>query len=387
MRPRISMREALTDPMIFGPIMPGASWYGWRVLLIAAAGEELTDDEREEFRRLTKREHEPGEFCRELIVIAGRRAGKSTAMAIFCIWVAALCDHRGALAPGEIGVCLLVSRDQRVSRMLVDRIAGIMERSEPLSSMIANRTADSVELSNYVSIEVRPARFRTLRGPTYVAVLADEIAFWHTATDYAEPDVEILAAARPGLLTTRGPLLMISSAYAKRGELYDAYKRYFGPAGPIDILVAYGTSRDLNPSLDQAEIDRALEKDPARNRAEYLSEWRSDVEGFIPREIVEACVGDYHELPPNSSICYRCFVDAASGVPEGDSYAIAISHKLGDRVIIDAIREVRPPFSPASVVNDVLIPLCKTYSIHSVTGDNYAGEFAKEPGAHCWYRL
>jgi hypothetical protein len=38
-----------------------------------------------------------------------------------------------------------------------------------------------------------------------------------------------------------------------------------------------------------------IEKDPVRNRAEYLSEWRSDVTGFIPREVVEACVGDYHE--------------------------------------------------------------------------------------------
>jgi hypothetical protein len=379
MRPRISMREALADPMIFGQIMRGASWYGWRVLLIASAGEELTDDEREEFRRLTLREREPGRLCRELIVIAGRRAGKSTAMGVFAIWLACLCDHRGVLAPGEIGVVLLVSRDQRVSRMLVDRIEGIMQASEPLGSMIFNRTADSIELSNGISIEVRPASFRALRGPIYVAVLADEIAFWHTAVDYANPDVEILAAARPGLLTTGGPLLMISSAYAQHGELFDAYKRYFGPGGPPDVLVAYGTSRDLNPSLDQAEIDRALEKDPVRNRAEYLSEWRSDVTGFIPREVVEACIGDYHELPPSSGICYRCFVDAASGVPEGDSYAIAISHKPGDRVVIDAIREVRPPFSPAAVVNDVLIPLCKAYSIHSVTGDNYAGEFAKEP--------
>jgi hypothetical protein len=379
MRPRISMREALADPMIFGQIMPSTSWYGWRVLLIASAGEELTDDEREEFKRLTHREREPGRFCRELIVIAGRRAGKSTAMAVFCIWVAALCDHRGVLAPGEIGICLLVSRDQRVSRMLVDRIAGIMERSEPLSSMITNRTADSVELASGVSIEVRPASFRTLRGPTYVAVLADEIAFWHTATDYAEPDVEILAAARPGLLTTSGPLLMISSAYAQHGELYDAYKRYFGPAGPVDILVAFGTSRDLNPSLPEEEITRAIEKDPVRNRAGYLSEWRSDVTGFIPREVVEACVGDYHELPPNPSIAYRCFVDAASGVPDGDSYTIAVAHKLGDRVVVDAIREVRPPFSAFEVINTVLLPLCKAYSIHSIVGDNYAGELAKEP--------
>jgi hypothetical protein len=92
---------------------------------------------------------------------------------------------------------------------------------------------------------------------------------------------------------------------------------------------------------------------------------------------VEACVGDYHELPPNPGICYRCFVDAASGVPEGDSYAIAIAHKLGDRVVIDAIREVRPPFSPSEVVSSVLLPMCKAYNISSVTGDNYAGEYPK----------
>jgi hypothetical protein len=135
----------------------------------------------------------------------------------------------------------------------------------------------------------------------------------------------------------------------------------------------------MNPSLPQEEIERALERDPVANRAEYLSEWRSDVEGFIPRDIVAACVGSYYELPPDPGISYHCFVDAASGVPEGDSYAIAISHKLGDRVVVDALREVRPPFSAFEVIDSVLLPLCKAYRISKVFGDNYAGELAKEP--------
>jgi hypothetical protein len=143
-------------------------------------------------------------------------------------------------------------------------------------------------------------------------------------------------------------------------------------------LVAYGTSRDLNPSLPEAEIIRALEKDPVRNRAEFLSEFRSDVEGFIPREIVEACVKEYVELPPQPGIAYRLFVDAASGVENGDSFAMAVSHKAADRVVIDAIREVRPPFSPREVISSVLLPLCKAYNISSIKGDNYAGEYPKE---------
>ena len=37
---------------------------------------------------------------------------------------------------------------------------------------------------------------------------------------------------------------MASSVYAKTGVLYDSYKRYFGAAGPPDILVAHASSRD-----------------------------------------------------------------------------------------------------------------------------------------------
>ena len=48
-----------------------------------------------------------------------------------------------------------------------------------------------------------------------------------------------------------------------------------------------------------------------------------------------------------------------------------------DRVIIDAGREVRPPFSPDAVVDD-FAALLKSYRVTRVTGDRYAGEFPRE---------
>jgi hypothetical protein len=382
MRVLRTMRQVLADPEAFGRVMGGSSRFSWRCLLIASAGEALTDDERLEFKRLTGRDREPGRMCRELIAAVGRRGGKTQAVTVFAAWISIYCDHRDVLAPGETGVVLVISRDQRAAKIVLDYLEGLLccvdPEKSPLPNMIANRTAESIVLTNGISIEVRPCNRVSVRGPTYVAAVADEIAFWFTEVNAANPDVEILAAIKPGLMTTNGPLLMASSVYAKRGALYDSFKKYYGPDGPPDILVAYGSSMAFNPSLPQEEIDRELEKDPVRNRAEYLSEWRADVEGFIPRDIVEACVADYHELPPNPGICYRCFVDASSGVPEGDSFAIAVSHKLGDRTVIDAIREVRPPFSPTEVVNSVLLPLCKTYNVTAIAGDNYAGEYPKE---------
>jgi hypothetical protein len=377
-RRSVSLRKALADSKLLGTALAGDSWLPWRVLLIAAVGEALTNDERAVFQKLTGRAREPGQPAHELVAIVGRRGGKSRAMAVLLCWLAGLCDHRGILAPGETGVALCISRDQRIARAILDYVEGTLEASPYLRGLIKNRTQDTIELANRVSIEVRPCNFKTLRGPTYIAIVGDEVAFWFTSTDFANPDIEVLAAVRPGLLTTRGPLLLVSSAYAQSGVLYDAYRRDYGAEGSPGILVAHGTSRDFNPLLPQAEIDRELERDPVRNRAEYLSEFRSDVEGFIPRAAVEACVGDYRELPPREGVVYRAFVDAASGSDGGDSYVIAIAHKEGDQVVVDCVREVVPPFSPSDTVTDVAVPLCKAYRVTKVYGDNYAGEYAKE---------
>jgi len=374
----VSLRKALSDPKLLGNALAGDSWLAWRVLLIAAAGESLTDAERAVFTKLTGRARESGKPVHELVAIVGRRGGKSRAMAVLLCWIAGLCDHRGMLAPGETGVALCISRDQRIARIILGYVEGILEASPYLRGLIQNRTQDTIELANRVNIEVRPCNHRTLRGPTYVCIVADEVAHWYTSVDFANPDIEVLSAVRPGLMTTRGPCIMVSTAYAQAGVLWDAYRRDYGADGSPGILVAHGTSRDLNPSLPQAEIDRELERDPVRNRAEYLSEFRADIEGFISRSAVEACVGDYRELPPRNGVVYFLFLDAASGSENGDSYAISVGHKEGDQIVIDAVCETIPPFSPAAVVDDVLLPLCKAYKVTRAWGDNYAGNFPKE---------
>jgi hypothetical protein len=60
---------------------------------------------------------------------------------------------------------------------------------------------------------------------------------------------------------------------------------------------------------------------------------------------------------------------------------VAIAHRTtrpDERVIVDAVREVRPPFSPSAVVDD-FAALLKRYRISKVVGDHYGGEFVKEP--------
>jgi hypothetical protein len=264
MKPITSIRKALADPNLLGNVLAGSSWHPWRTLLIAAAGEELTDEERETFTRLTGREREPGQRVEELVAIVGRRGGKSRAMAVLACYLAALCKHN--LVRGETGIVLLIAPDQRQAKVALGYATAAIEGSPVLRKLIVNCTADTVELNNGISIEVRAASFRRLRGPTYIAAICDEAAFWYSDEISANADTEIINAVRPGLSTTAGPLIIASSPYAKRGVLWQAHKQHHGKDGDPLILVAQGESRIYLSSIAPWNVI-ALQRPPIISRS------------------------------------------------------------------------------------------------------------------------
>jgi hypothetical protein len=243
MKPRVSMREALSDPNLLGNALPGDTWRPWRILLIAAMGEALTDDERVVFRQFTGRDREPGVRCDELVFVVGRRGGKSRAMSVLAAYLGGLCDH--TLVPGERGVMLLIAPDQRQARISLDYASANFAQSPILKQLVVDSNSEAIHLKNRINVEVRAASFRRLRGPTYIGVIADESAFFYSDEGSANGDTEILNAIRPGLATTGGPLIIASSPYARRGELWEAFRRHYGPDGDPRILVAKGTSREF----------------------------------------------------------------------------------------------------------------------------------------------
>ena len=171
-------------------------------------------------------------------------------------------------------------------------------------------------------------------------------------------------------------MIVASSPYAKKGILWDAHRRHYGPHGDPLVLVAKGASRDFNKTLRQSTVDRALAKDRASASAEYLAEFRSDIETFINYEVVASCVGDHVERAPlTENQPFYAFTDPSGG--SSDSFTLAIGHREGERVVIDAIRETAPPFSPEFVIND-FATLIRSYGIARVVGDRYAGEFPRE---------
>ena len=268
MKPRVSLRKALADKNLLGNSLPGPSWSAWRTLLIASMGEPLTDAERPVFTMLTQREREPLERAEEVAFVVGRRGGNTEATETLGSYIAGCCDFSDVLVPGETGILMIIAADVEQAIVCLDRIEAKLKVSPVMRQLVKARTQRELRLNNGVLVQVKAPNFRRVRGATLIGAIGDEAAHW-TTEGSANPDTEICAALRPALATTGGPLMLISSPYAKRGELHSLYKRHYGRDGDPRIIVAQAASRVMNPSLPQSVVDRAMERDAASARAEY----------------------------------------------------------------------------------------------------------------------
>lgn len=370
------MRAALEDPQLLGGALPGDSWRPWRILLIAAMGEELSLDERPVFETLTGREQEPGKPVEEFWGVIGRRAGKTRAAGALAAYIGCLCDHSENLAPGERGALPIIAASQDQAAKAYRDTTGILQLSPVLAQQVeGDPTSRTIRLRSNVDIEIRAANFRTIRGITAVGVICDEVAFWQ-AEGASNPDKAILDAIRPALGTTGGVLWVISSPHAKKGQLFETYRRHYGPGGDPLVLVARGATKLLNGSYPQHKIDREYERDAVVAATEYGAEFRSDLEAYVSREVVEACVIPGLKVrPPARSLLYKAFVDPSGGA--NDAMTLSVAHLERDRCIVDLLIERKPPFSPEAVVAEFVETL-KAYGLSSVTGDRYAGEWPRE---------
>jgi hypothetical protein len=371
----VTMRTALTEPRYFAEGFAGASWDKWRVLLLAIAGEELTPDELVVFQALTNRQTAPTAPVGEFWGVVGRRGGKSRASAVLAAWLASCRDYRGILAPGERGQVQILSTTRDTSANIFNFIVGAFESSRALRGLVSGKTAEVLSLKCNIDVVVRPASFRSTRGSTAVAILADELAYWRS-DDSACPDEEVLRAVRPSLLTTKGPLIAISSPYSRKGELWKAYCKHWGQESNR-VLVVQAATEVMHPTVDTDYIAAKYEEDAIGAAAEYGASFRTSIEAFVSQEVVDsAVIPGRHELPPQASVVYSAFIDTSGGSSE--SMTCAIAHRDADGIaILDAVREARAPFSP-DIVTEEFAAFLRSYGIQRATGDNYGGEFPPE---------
>lgn len=367
--------DAIGDPKLLGAALgPLASWKNWAVVLKAAFGLELNEEEAQAFAAVAGSRSPPTKRVRELWANIGRRGGKSRVAAALAVYLAAFTKHK--LAYGEIGMVLVLAASRDQARTAFAYIKGFIEASPILRREIANITQSEITLRNGIVIGSHTNSFRTVRGRTLIACIFDEVAFWRDEGS-AIPDIETYRAVLPSLATTNGMLIAISSPYRKLGLLYQKYRDYFGVTSD-EILVVQGGTSVFNPTLSAETIETQRQADPTGAAAEWDAIFRTDISSFLDDELIDAAIeyGRPLELAPRPyPAFYRAFTDASGGVGK-DSYTLAIAHKEGEHYAIDLVRGTSGKFDPQQVTADYAA-LLREYRIGSVTGDNYASQWVQ----------
>jgi hypothetical protein len=368
------------DVLKLFPDFKQPSWRPWVAFKGALDGHLLRGEALELFRRCTGRQTPPQEPVTECFCVIGRCGGKSRFAAALAIEAACLRDWTPYLAAGEWATAAIVAADRSQARNVFQYVEGFVDSCPPLAALVVGRGADAMEFANRSRVEVTTASSRTARGFTFCLVVADELAFWRSETT-SEPDVEVLAAVRPGLATLPGArLVCISSPYARRGALWQAYSAHFGKEDS-PILVWQAATAVMNPALPARVIEAAYEADPTSAAAEYGSQFRSDLAPFVTAELLAACVtaGVQGRAPMGDRYRYFGFADPSGG--SSDSFTYAVSHCEDENgrlvTVLDCVGEYRPPFSAEETVRSIARAL-RTYRIESVQGDRYGGIFPRE---------
>jgi hypothetical protein len=372
----MTLLEAMADRHLFAPwFRDPTMWVAWRAFIAALFALPLTPEQLVTYQQCTGRTVPPQQPATEVWLVCGRRAGKSFILALCAVYLACFYDYRRYLAPGERGTVLIIATNSKQARVIVRYVRALLTHIPMLAKLIERETADAFDLTNGTTIEVHVASARSTRGYAVVAACLDEVSYFPT-DDSANPDYDILDAIRPGMATIPNALLLCaSSPHARRGAMWDAHRRHYGKDND-PVLIWQATTRTMNPSVPQRVIDEAYERDPVWAASEYGASFRSDLEAFVSREAVEACMAlDVRERAPMQSVRYYAFVDPSGG--SADSMSLAIGHREDDIVVVDALREIKPPFSPESAVAE-FSDLLKSYRVSSITGDRYAGEWPRE---------
>ena len=372
----ISIERALADRQLLGAALGDLStWTVWVSVLKAAYGLRLTTTERKAFDEVAGGRKPPTRKVKELSVKASRRSGKGRMVAATAVYEALLVDH-SALAPGEVGVIACISPTVAQAKIVLDYVVGFLQASPLLRDQVAEITADEVRLTNGVVITTLANNFRSLRGRTLLLAILDEAAFLRSENS-AYPDIEAARALRPGLATTGGMLIVVSSPYRRSGLLYQRQRDFYGKDSGRVLAVA-GPSLVFNPTLDTTVIDADTADDPHAALSEWHGQERPDLAAFLDETDIERAI-DYTrptELPyvPGKHFAAGC--DMAGG--RGDASVLCIGHSEGEgesvRFIADVVRACTGPHDPAAAVRE-FAALLREYHINEVGGDNYSAEW------------
>jgi hypothetical protein len=402
---RIPFAEAITEPLLFKKqfdllsvpqatalkVFYGLPLKGEELDAWAVFNENCLYDELGRVISVTPTEYVPQEYERATLCV-GRRGAKTSSFSSFIVAYEALCGgHASRVRKGQTFMLLQVAQDLgTATRNLKEHIIPLLELSpigakelQDSSGKLAV-TATQARLKGGALVTVAPPSMK-IRGSAIAVCAMDELAFWPSDLDSAQPDFEVERAVVPAMTQFKyKKLVKTSTPWTKeglmwrdyqigtRGEKLPVYKRH--PYRKFLFLHASTAAMD-NPAMrdtivDTLETERALDID-AFSR-EYLAQFSESISGFLNATLLRDSVAQgTHERAYDPKWVYIAALDPAF---LGDAFAFTIGHYEPQGFVQDVIRHFKPsagmPLNPAWVLEQI-IPVCNSFGLSSAYTDQH----------------
>jgi hypothetical protein len=304
-----------------------------------------------------------------LLLLVGRRAGKSLLAAIVALYEAVVADFTGLLRQDEPRYVILVSVRQDNALAHLRTIKKLLSHKRELKRLIVGETRDSLTLANGVVIMCLPASARAVRGWAASTVLLDEACFFVDSDGNASADT-IYSALEPTLAQfgDKGRTIITTSPSGPTGLVYDLFTRV--EAGELDGWhVVRKATRELNPKISEKVIARAFARDAEAAATEYGAEWRQASEAFLSPAAIDRAI----ERRPMAEKADPAHVYAMAVDPAvmKDRYGFLIAHREGERLIVDYAHLLHPPIDPAAA-EALLLDLARRFQPIVIRTDSAA---------------
>ena len=262
----ITILDCLDDPNIFAPFFKSPENLGSMAHISrCSVWFSARQSQADTFRECTGRQEPPDKAAREAYLVIGRRGGKSFVLALIGVFLACFRDYRKYLAPGERATVMVIASDRKQARTVLR-----MSRAFSTCRCCARSWSISAVSTSTCSI-VSPSRSTPLASRAFVVIRSWPRCSmsWRSGRPMIVQVIPISKCSTPfdrAWQRSRMRLLLCaSSPYARKGVLYDAYRKHFGKDG--DILVWQAPTRTMNPSIPQSLIERELDRDRAYARS------------------------------------------------------------------------------------------------------------------------
>jgi hypothetical protein len=308
---------------------------------------------------------------RQLVVRAGRRAGKSSSLTRLAVCEALYGRHD--VPPGDIGIVAIISA----------RREDATERLRTVTAILDAIGVKYVERGDFVELVGRRVGFRVytatvagVSGFTSVFVLCDEVAKWRDSSTGTNPAAVVIKSVRPTVATQKNARMVLSSSPM---GLLDAHADAFALGGTTLQVVAHAPTWVANPTLTEQDT-HDLEPDEADWEREYAAIPQAEAETSLLRastlDEVTRATGD---LEPDDRHTYVATIDPAT---RGNSWTLVVA-TLSDnhRRRIVLTREWRgtkdKPLSPGATFCEIAA-LILPYRLRHIYSDQFAEDAMRE---------